>query len=341
MIEQDIRVHAGSIEKQLAELWRAEKQAKDGAITRAALWNVVAHAWTPKQHAHAAEVLASASASVPQRTIIVRADPDGPDDMQAWISANCHILGDSRQVCSEEVSIVAGGERVDHIAPLVNALLLPDMPVAVWWLGDLPNEHAYVEALLEPADRLIVDSSHFDSAADFELVAKIAAQTTTAPADVNWARVEEWRAASAAVFDPPAMRERLPSIANVRVTTAGGSLGAMSEAVLYVSWLMAQVGYEIPFELATQSEEEGISAVDIRFHDNTSALIRGDRGRGVVQCSAAHAETELDCITRKRGRGLSDLIVRLLKQPESDRIYLKTLRIARGVAARVAASHAA
>jgi glucose-6-phosphate dehydrogenase assembly protein OpcA len=341
MIDENIRVHAGSIEDQLAELWRSEKKEKDGAITRAALWNVVAHTWTPRQHSHATEVLARASASVPQRTIIVRADPNGPHDMQAWISANCHMLGDERQVCSEEVSIVAGGDRVDHIAPLVNALLLPDMPVAVWWLGDLPNEHAYVEALLEPADRLIVDSSQFDSAADFALVAKIAEQTTTAPADVNWARVEEWRAASAAVFDPPAMRARLQSIANVRVTTAGGSLGATSEAVLYMSWLMAQLGYEIPYELATQTEEEGISAVDIRFHDNTTALIRGDRGRGVVKCSAMQAETELDCITRRRGRGLSDLVVRLLKQPESDRVYLKTLRIARDVAARVAASHAA
>lgn len=341
MIEADVRVHAGSIEKQLAELWRNEKQTHDDAVTRAALWNVVAHTWNSKQHAHATEVLASASASVPQRTIVVRADPDGPHDMQAWISANCHLLGDARQVCSEEVSIVAGGERVDHVAPLVNALLLPDMPVAVWWLGDLPNDHAYVEALLEPADRLIVDSSQFDSAADFALVARIAEQTTTAPADVNWARVEEWRAASAAVFDPPAMRARLQTIANVRVTTPGGVLGAMSEAVLYVSWLMAQLDYEIPFELSTDGKEEGISAVDIRFHDNTTALIRGDHGRGVVKCSAAHAETELDCITRKRGRGLSDLIVRLLKQPESDRVYLNALRIARDVAARVAASHAA
>jgi glucose-6-phosphate dehydrogenase assembly protein OpcA len=63
------------------------------------------------------------------------------------------------------VVIVAAGERVHHVPPLVQSLLLPDMPVAVWWLGDLPDEHEYIETLLDPADRLIVDSSHFDARA--------------------------------------------------------------------------------------------------------------------------------------------------------------------------------
>src|SRR6185436_16220950 len=98
-------------------------------------------------------------ASVPQRTIVIRANPAGDPEMSSWISANCHLLGAGKQVCSEEIAIVAGGERIHRVPPLVNALLIPDMPVAFWWIGDLPIEHEfYVEALLEPADRLIVDS---------------------------------------------------------------------------------------------------------------------------------------------------------------------------------------
>jgi glucose-6-phosphate dehydrogenase assembly protein OpcA len=139
---------------------------------------------------------------VPQRTIVIQADPRGDDGMSSWISANCHLIGGGRQVCSEEVSIAASGDRVDHVPPLVSALLLPDMPVAVWWIGDLPRELRYAELLLDPADRLIFDSAHFDGREDLDFVARIAENTTTAPADLNWARIEEWRAATAGLFDP-------------------------------------------------------------------------------------------------------------------------------------------
>ena len=216
---EDVRVNAHTIEKRLADIWRDEQETEEKPVTRAALWNVVAHTWTGEQQARASETLGRASASVPQRTIVIRADPGGKGEMQSWISANCHLMGGGdQQVCSEEVSIVATGERMHHVPPLVKSLLLPDMPVAVWWLGELPHEHAeYVETLLEPADRLIVDSSQFDSADELDLISRIGSQTTTAPADLNWARIEEWRAATAMLFDPPAMRARLKQISNVRV----------------------------------------------------------------------------------------------------------------------------
>lgn len=323
-----------SIERQLAELWRAEKHEGERAVTRAALWNVVAHTWSAAEHTRATEVLARASAKVPQRTIVVRADPRGDDGIASWISANCHLVGGGRQVCSEEVVIVAAGERVQHIPPLVSALLLPDMPVAVWWLGDLPNDqHRYVETLLDPADRLIVDSSHFNGAADLELVSRIGEQTTTAPADLNWARIEEWRSATAALFDPPSMRERLRAIRSVKVISGGGtSFGEIAEALLYVAWLTAQSGTEIAFEHAQRGLEPGICEIEIHFAD-TTAMIRQERERGVLVARADGIETSIDCITRSLARETEELIVRLLKRPEADRVYLRTLKIARRLAA--------
>lgn len=337
---KDVRVNAHTIELRLADIWREEQQEdEERAVTRAALWNVVAHTWNGEQHARASEVLGRASASVPQRTIVIRADPEGKADMASWISANCHLIGGgNQQVCSEQVDILATGERVHHVPPLVASLLLPDMPVAVWWLGHLPREHdEYVETLLEHADRLIVDSAQFGSASDFELVSRIAESTTTAPADLNWARIEEWRAATAMLFDPPAMRERLRQIAHVRVTSGGGSsLGELSEALLYLSWLQAQLGMDIDFELEREGDEIGIVSVELRFADGATAVVRGQRERGVVVANVDGSESAVDCITRTFGRGEEELIVRLLKRPEADRVFVKTLRIAARLAARVA-----
>jgi glucose-6-phosphate dehydrogenase assembly protein OpcA len=330
---EDVRVDVATIEKQLAELWRAEEHDGDKALTKAALWNVVAHTWTAEQHVRATETLGRASASVPQRTIVVQANPEGRAEMSSYISANCHIVAGGRQLCSEEVSIVASGDRVDHVAPLVSALLLPDMPVAVWWIGDLPRELDYAELLLDPADRLIFDSAHFDGREDLDFVARIAENTTTAPADLNWARIEEWRSATAALFDPAPMRERLQSIRNIRVFSGGGTtFGALSEALLFVSWMTAQTGRDFDFEFVREGDEPGIGAIEILFEDNSIAMMRGDRDRRVVTSTSDGTEAALDCVTRTLARGEEDLIVRLLKRPEADRVYLKSLRIARRLA---------
>ena len=74
-LEADVHVDPTAIEKNLAELWRNSKEVADDALTRAALWNVVAHTSSTEYHTQASEVLGRASATVPQRTIIVRADP--------------------------------------------------------------------------------------------------------------------------------------------------------------------------------------------------------------------------------------------------------------------------
>lgn len=331
MTVSDQQVDPAAIERQLAALWLASKGESDAALVKAALWNVVAHTWSPEQHAHATEVLSRASASVPQRTIVVEASPRGQDGITSWISTNCHILGAQRQVCSEEVSIRASGDRVEHVPPLVSALLVPDMPVAVWWLGDLPRDHhRYAETLLEPADRLIFDSAHFVDADDLEFVSRIAEETTSAPADLNWARIEEWRAATAALFDPASMHARLHAIRSVHVVSGGdGSFGARSEGLLYAAWLGAQTRRDLGVEHQTEGSEPGITAVELRFEDGSAAMLRGDRERGVVLSNIDGSEAAFDCMTRSLARGVEDLIVRLLKRPEADRVYLKTLRVAK------------
>src|SRR4051794_136309 len=165
----DVRVDVNDIEKSLSELWRGQKDGED-AVTRAALWNVVAHTSTSELHATASETLGRASASVPQRTIVVRSNPAAEAELSSWISANCHLIGDGKQVCSEEINLVAGGAPTHRAPPVVNALLPPDMPVAFGWLGDLPNEQeSYVEVLGEPADNLLVVSFPFVSPADLAL----------------------------------------------------------------------------------------------------------------------------------------------------------------------------
>ncbi|HEY8848376.1 MAG TPA: glucose-6-phosphate dehydrogenase assembly protein OpcA [Thermoanaerobaculia bacterium] len=353
--DRDTRVDPTAIEKSLAQWWRANKDDGEHAVTRAALWNVVAHTSSSEHQAQASETLAKASAAVPQRTIIIRSDPAAQPEISSWISANCHDAGGGKQVCSEEISIIAGGDRIHRLPPLVNALLIPDMPVAFWWLGDLPNEHeGYVETLLAAADRLIVDSVHFDSPADLVLLSRVAEKTTTAPADLNWMRLEEWRAATASIFDPPHMRSRLESIRRVRVisgTTDETFFGQMIEALLYASWISAQVGHQVDvagnvkgpvgaidykFERRKQTSDVGGSAfAEIGFEDGSVASIARDRDRGVLTANVDGTQTVAESVTRARSQSIDQLIVRQLKRTDRDQVLVKTLPIASRLARRI------
>jgi glucose-6-phosphate dehydrogenase assembly protein OpcA len=344
-LENDRPVDVAQIEKALADLWRGEQDG-DRAVTRAALWNVVAHTASHEHHTEATEVLGRASAAVPQRSIVIQANAAAPPAMSSWISANCHMVGGGKQMCSEEIAIVAGGDRIHRVPPLVNALLLPDMPVAVWWMGDLPNEHEeYVETLLDPADRLIVDSVYFDSPLDLELVSRVAAQTTTIPADLNWIRLEEWRAATASVFDPPNMRGRLTMMRRVRVVAGARQenfFGESIESLLYAAWLSSQIGEEasesidFAFERRMQTNDVGqISFVEIVFEDGSSASISRDRERGVLMANVDGMLSAGESVTRTTEKGTDSLIVRQLKQSSGDRVLVRALPVAAKLAKRL------
>ena len=344
-LEAERPVDVAQIERSLADLWRNEQDG-DHAVTRAALWNVVAHTSSSEHHTQAYEVLGRASAAVPQRSIVIHADAAAPPAMSSWISANCHLVGGGKQMCSEAIAIVAGGDRINRVPPIVNALLLPDMPVAVWWMGDLPNEHEdYVETLLGPADRLIVDSSCFDSPCDLELVSRVAAQTTTIPADLNWVRLEEWRAATASVFDPPHMRGRLSTIRRVRVVAGAkeeGFFGDSIESLLYAGWLMGQAGesaeesIDYRFEKRMQASDVGqIAFVELVFEDGSSASISRDRERGVLMMNVDGTVSTPESVTRTIEKKTETLIVRQLKQSNADRVLTRALPLAAKLAKRL------
>jgi glucose-6-phosphate dehydrogenase assembly protein OpcA len=354
-LEADVAVDPSAIEKNLADLWRSSKEVSDDALTRAALWNVIAHTSTSELQTTASQTLGLASATVPQRSIVIRADSAAKPQIQSWISANCHLVGGGKQVCSEEIAIIAGGDRIHRVPPLVSALLIPDMPVAVWWLGDLPNEHEdYVLALLEPADRLIVDSVSFDSPADLMLIDRVAQKTTTTPADLNWVRLEEWRQATASIFDPPHMRGRLETIRRVRVVAAAsgsGLFGESVEALLYAAWMSAQLGHNvdsqakvegplgsIDYSIERRRQESnigGITFAEISFNDGSTASIARDRDKGVLVSTVDGVVSMPEAVTRAISCNLDVLIVRQLKRARGDRVLLKVLPVASRLAKRI------
>jgi glucose-6-phosphate dehydrogenase assembly protein OpcA len=339
----DIPVDFSLIERHLAELWQGGDA--EHAVTKAALWNVVAHSTSEDAKNGARDILSSVSNSVPQRTILVEAAHEGADDLRAWISANCHLIGGGQKICSEEITIVAAGGRVHQVPPIVNALLIPDMPVATWWVGDLPSgQNAYLEALLDPADRLIVDSSAFDSPDDLSFVHHLAGNTATRPADLNWSRVEDWRVAAASMFDVEELRTRMGDITSVLIEygSSRGFYGEEIEARFFATWLLQRLGYhmagdgifasahgqkvELKFGQVKVSSDPGhILHVVISFRDGASIDMIRESQAGALRSEASGLLHRPVTVTRLTSRRPEELITRELGRAGSDRIYIDIL----------------
>lgn len=346
---EQLEVDISAIERSLADLWKNEA-GTEGAVTRAALWNVVAHAETEQQRDLAANTLSSVSGTVPQRSIIVEASVASDERLSAWISANCTVFGGGKQVCSEEITITAGGGRVAHVPSLVRALLIPEMPVAAWWIGDLPlGRDEYIADFLDVADRLIIDSHAFDSAADLDLVLHIASTTSTAPADLTWVRLEDLRVATAALFDSESMRPRIEMLRKVTIRAHGDHLfGAAVEPLYFAAWLVAQLrqtihegrvtgkhGGDIEYRIervSGGSNDRSVDSVTIDFADGSSATVDRSRDDSSVRSSVSGAEALPPTITRVVARDLPDLMKRLLSHTYDDRVFGRVLRVAKELA---------
>lgn len=350
----DLPVQLSSIEKSLADLWRVEGEGDEDAVVRAALWSVVAHTDNEEAKTFASATLSEASVHVPQRSIIVRATPHEEPHIESWISANCHLVGGGKQVCSEEISIVAGGSRIHHVPSLVQALLLPDLPVAAWWLGDLPNEQEeYVISLLDPVDRIVIDSLYFDSLEDIRLLVRLGTESHSTPADLNWARLEVWRKAAASLFDPPHMRARIRSVRSLRLVSAVSDetrFGETASALLFVSWISSQLGWKVDREGIVYSSEGKIDVrierthqqddagrivfLSIGFEDGSAATIEKRRDIGVLRADV-EGITESSTITRIMPVQPSDLVVRQLARRDNDAVFTRTLDAASRIGKQV------
>lgn len=352
---EDQQVDLQAIEKSLMALWRSESEDPDQGVTRAACWNVVAHCENDKDKTRASEILNRASATVPQRTIIVRSNLSGNPEISAWIGANCSMQSGHKQVCSEEITIVAGGERIFHVPPLVDALLIPELPVAAWWIGELPHDREdYVTQLLAPANRLILDSACFDTVDDLVLFSKLCANSNTFPADLNWERLEEWRLATASVFDPPFMRPKLQAFRSVRIVSATSDealFGETVESFYYAAWLVVQLGFKLDregfvhgnegrvdfrFERRRQTSDVGaVSAVEIQFSDGSSLRLERNRAQGTIKVDVEGIPDSAATVTRLMARDTLQLIVRQLSHAADDQIFRKLLPHATTLAKRV------
>jgi glucose-6-phosphate dehydrogenase assembly protein OpcA len=258
-----------ALERELARLRRVQSaHARElvRPIARASVLNLIVFADREEHARRAARSISDLALRHPSRAIVVLADRGKERERgERRIEMHCQlpIPDGARQVCYEQILVRASGDVDDRLASAVIPLLVPDLPVFLWWTGTPPlGSRSFVD-LLRLTDRLIVDSADFARPeVTLPIIARISeeARGRFGLTDLNWTRLTPWREIATAFFDVPAWRLFLDGITGLRVGFAVDMDGRdihPSQALLLVGWLASRLGWR-PLETLAPSEAGGL-----------------------------------------------------------------------------------
>ena len=245
-------VDAARIETELARLrhYAAGRPPQgEGFALRSSLLNLVIYAEDEHAAREAGQLIAGLSSHHASRALILIARPgDGDSRIDAQLAAHCHVApGLEQQICCEEVTLTVNGPAARHLHSVIIPLLVPDLPVYVWWPGALPDDRHTFDEVLEGADHLIVDSGRFDDQAQglLKLAGFFGAGDRTPVGDLNWERLDPWRQCLADYCRTPGLRDYIAAVRSVKIGyAAGGGTGGSSQALLLLGWLASWLGWD-------------------------------------------------------------------------------------------------
>ena len=368
-----------AIEQALGELrWASLAGAGPGLPPiRAAVANLVAFAGREETTETMSHWVAALAAQHPCRAIILSVEPDrGAEDLDIWVSAQCHAAAVGGLICFEEVQITARGPAVERLPGLALSLLLRELPVILWWPGELPIGTPLFDRLLANSDRLVADSASVPDSE--EVLRRLAALNQIehghwAISDLNWDRLTPWRELTAQSFDPEDCRPCLDRLDDIRIeTVTSAGQRDRAQAYLFAAWLATRLGWKPALPVWSEAPKGEIVNLFRGQEPVRIAFIQQPGGTGVdvgLQNLALHAslpEGQAIFSIRRSSDGLeaeitvhlpgreprqrtvpfpiltpTDLLGQELTRTGHDRIYLEALRLAAFLSAQRVATQSA
>lgn len=247
--------NVATLEDELSELWRAaaEDPATEHPVMRASVLTLLAFVESEEEGRETFNLISRVIAQNPCRAILVAAEPkERPEGLAAWISAQCHLPSSgARQVCCEQIYVRARGDAVKGLDNVVMPLIVPELPVYLWWRAGRFTPPDFLEHLLRVINRVLVDSGRFEEPeADLAALARQVERFREADdmsfSDLNWARLTPCRELIAQLFDSKEALSCLADLAEVSIewqARADGEGDRRAQALLITAWLASRLGW--------------------------------------------------------------------------------------------------
>ncbi|HYN24310.1 MAG TPA: glucose-6-phosphate dehydrogenase assembly protein OpcA [Pyrinomonadaceae bacterium] len=259
-----------AIERMLAELWKKtaghNQAVGDDAVLRARAADLMVFLNDESLLSDTHQIISELASFHPCRALLMAGDRNAAArDIEMYVSAFCasQKRSDSRNLCCEEITLTAHGRFVSELPSAALPLLVPDLPVFLWWREDLGAEDRVFSQLCRAADRVVIDSADFrDPPSDFVALAQLfehRGDEAIVLSDINWARLTPWRASLANFYDVEACRAELDQITDVRIYFVAETGKASSQALLIAGWLASRLNWKFAGATEMQRSPEGLS----------------------------------------------------------------------------------
>jgi glucose-6-phosphate dehydrogenase assembly protein OpcA len=220
-------------------------------ITRTQTMSIVAVCETPAHATIAQEAVAIASGVHGARTIVVVADESGDPSITAEVALHPRDAKPSLPG-GEDVRLEAHGAARAWIPDTVGKLLAPDVPVYVWWVGDLPDDDALFNQLA-PLSQLAIFNSNDMDLRDLEALAAIGARGKEryGLGDFAWHRLRTWQELTARFFDESTCATELSTISRAAISFRPRDDSRRTpdpisnQSALFAGWLAHVLGWKL------------------------------------------------------------------------------------------------
>jgi len=231
-----------SIEPAIAQLW--EEEARRSGAPRIEFMTLVALVSDIALLGRANKVIEEVVRLHPSRTIVAT----WSDRLDETITAEVglHRVGKDGAACGDAIVLDAAGVSRDWLPDSVDRLALADLPVCLWWVGDLPDFDHLLDRMLSCADLVVVNSEEMDLR-DLRRLSEIVgrARDRYALSDLTWVRLRPIQELVARFFDDESSRDRLRSLRRVEIEFSPRERDvdvASTQAGLFFGWMANALG---------------------------------------------------------------------------------------------------
>jgi len=232
-----VRLSLDAVEREIDRLW--EEEARRTQAPRIELLTLVALVSEPGLLARTTRVVADVVRVHPSRTVVV----DWKTGGEAAITADAalHAAGPGGAPCGDAIAVEAVGGAREWLPQNIDRLILSDLPVCLWWVGDLPDFDNLFDRAVLSADLVVVNSGEMDLR-DIEKLSTIAGRSRGryAIADLTWIRLRPLQELVARFFDDQGTHPCLQSVERVTIEFSprpGETDVASTQAGLLFGWM--------------------------------------------------------------------------------------------------------
>jgi glucose-6-phosphate dehydrogenase assembly protein OpcA len=285
-----------AVEREVARLW--EEEARRSQASRVELATLVALVSEPGLLDRAKDAVERLTRVYPLRTILAVWEPGEPPSLTADVAL--HRLPSNGQACGDSITVRAVGQAREWLPENIERLVLADLPICAWWVGDLPDFDDLFDRVVVRSDLVVVNSSEMDLR-DLEKLSSIAARCRDryALADLAWIRLRWIQEIVARFFDDPVACTTLSGVRRIAIEFSpreGEQDVTSTTAGLLFGWIahVLRLGSEAPqWKRGETWGEVTLGAVQGRFERRRRNDVRpGAVLRLTIECEAGRFDLE-------------------------------------------------